>query len=126
MSLKISEIKDAKLRERILSADAIQNGRQNHPRAGLPNTEQRQLQRPLESSREEEASGSKCPVARFILYRVRLLDVDAKYHSVKDLLDGLAIAGLIPGDKEGQITLEVKQEKVGSWKEEMTVIEVEL
>lgn len=63
---------------------------------------------------------------RFILCRVRLLDVDAKWGSVKDLLDGLCYAGLIPGDREGQITLEVRQQKVSSYTGEKTIIELEL
>jgi hypothetical protein len=79
---------------------------------------------PLEANREGEAQGSGCPHVRFLLCRVRLLDIDAKYHSVKDLLDGLSIAGVIRGDQEGQITLEVNQTKVAHYKDEQTLIEI--
>jgi hypothetical protein len=61
---------------------------------------------------------------RFTLCRKKLLDVDAKYASVKDLLDCLAIAGIIRGDKEGEITLEVNQQKCSKGKPEETMIEV--
>ena len=50
--------------------------------------------------------------------------MDAKYASVKDLLDCLVIAGIICGDKEGQITLEVNQFKVEKGEIETTKIEV--
>jgi len=56
--------------------------------------------------------------------RKQLLDVDAKYASVKDLLDCLTIARVIQGDKEGEITLEVNQRKVVKKEPEKTIIEV--
>ena len=49
---------------------------------------------------------------------------DAKFASVKDLLDGLAHAGIVAGDQEGQVRLEVEQEKVRSYQEERTIIEL--
>ena len=73
---------------------------------------------------EREAPGTGCPHVCFTLCRVRLLDVDAKYHSCKDLLDGLAIAGIIRGDQEGQVTLEVNQIKVSHYEDEQTLIEI--
>lgn len=76
-------------------------------------------------SKQGKVSSTHRPHVRFLLRRVRLLDVDAKYASIKDLLDGLQIAGCISGDKEGQITLQVDQEKVGSYAEEKTVIEIQ-
>ncbi len=79
---------------------------------------------PLASNHEGETQGTGCPLVSFTLRRVRLLDVDAKYGVIKDLLDGLCYAGIIYGDKEGQISLEVRQEKVGSFKEENTLIEI--
>jgi len=73
-----------------------------------------------------EAPGARCPVVVFTLCRVNLLDVDAKYASVKDLLDGLQHAGIISGDKEGEVLLLVNQKKVSHYKEEQTIIEVYL
>ncbi len=90
----------------------------------LPHTQQRERPAQLAPSSGGEAQGTGCPRVCFTLCRVRLLDVDAKYASVKDLLDGLAIAGLIRGDQEGQISLEVHQVKVRSFKEESTVITI--
>jgi hypothetical protein len=52
--------------------------------------------------------------------------VDAKYASIKDLLDGLQHAGILYGDKEGQVRLEVEQVKVKQYSEESTIIEIEL
>ena len=96
----------------------------SHP-ARIPDPKPRECPAPLEGHREEEARGSRCPVVRFRLCRVKLLDVDAKYASVKDLLDGLTAAGCIHGDKEGQIRLEVEQIKVSSYTSECTEIEIE-
>lgn len=85
-----------------------------------------QLERPQELARSDagKAQGAGCPTVVFTLHRVQLLDVDAKFGSVKDLLDGLQYAGLIPGDKEGQIDLKVEQVKVKHRKEEQTVVEI--
>lgn len=71
-----------------------------------------------------KAQGTRCPVVRFTLFRNRLLDTDAKYGSVKDLLDSLQYAGLIHGDREDQITLEVLQQKIQHRKDERTMIEI--
>jgi hypothetical protein len=85
-----------------------------------------QCERPKELARSDagKAPGASCPLVCFTLHRVQLLDVDAKYGSVKDLLDGLQYAGLIAGDKEGQIDLKVEQIKVKHREEEQTVIEI--
>lgn len=96
------------------------------PPSKLPHAQPCQRPSPLAANRGREAQGSGCPHVCFTLCRVRLLDVDAKYHSVKDLLDGLAIAGVIRGDREGEVTLEVNQVKVGKYKDEKTLIEVTL
>lgn len=93
--------------------------------ARIPNSQPRQCTPPLEGHREEEARGSGCPVVRFRLCRVKLLDVDAKYASVKDLLDCITTIGWIHGDKEGQVRLEVEQVKVSSYASERTEIEIE-
>ena len=90
----------------------------------LPDAQQRQCAQPLAGDSSGKAQGAICPLVRFTLCRVRLLDVDAKYASVKDLLDGLAHAGLIHGDKEGQVRLEVEQEKVIHFEEERTIVKI--
>lgn len=95
-----------------------------HP-VRLPNSQPRECPPPLERDRKEETRGAKCPVVRFTLCRIRLLDVDAKYASVKDLLDGLTAACLIHGDKEGQVRLEVEQIQVPTIANEKTLIEIE-
>ena len=56
--------------------------------------------------------------------RKKLFDVDAKYASVKDLLDCLWRAEVIRGDREGEITLEVHQTKCGKGEIEEILIEV--
>lgn len=91
----------------------------------LPNPKPRQRPAPLEVHREEETRGTGCPIIRFTLCRIRLLDVDAKYASVKDLLDGCVYSGLLHGDKEGQVRLEVEQIKVATIANEKTLIEIE-
>lgn len=88
----------------------------------IPHPEQRQRAPELDGGNETKARGASCPVVRFTLRRVQLLDVDAKFSSVKDLLDGLCAASLLDGDKEGQVTLEVEQEKVGHYADEETRI----
>ncbi len=60
----------------------------------------------------------------FVGFRVRPLDPDNFAGSVKDLLDGLRHAGLIHGDEVWRIALETRQEKVKSYAEERTVIEI--
>jgi hypothetical protein len=90
---------------------------------GLPDAKQCERPQALAAGGEGEAPRPGLRHCRFTLRRQKLLDVDAKYASVKDLLDCLTIAGIIRGDKEGEITLEVNQEKVVKASEE-TVIEV--
>lgn len=94
------------------------------PRAALPDTEQRQRPKALARGDEGEAPRPGLRHCRFTLIRKQLLDVDAKYASVKDLLDCLATAGVIRGDKEGEITLEVNQRRIAKGESENTVIEV--
>ena len=74
---------------------------------------------------KRKTQSARRPHVCFTLCRIKLLDVDAKYGSIKDLLDSLQYARLIQGDREDQITLEVRQEKVAHRCEEKTVIELE-
>ncbi len=62
---------------------------------------------------------------RFTGFRARPLDPDNFAGSCKDLLDGLKHAGLILGDEPWRIIFETAQEKVKSYAEEKTVIEIE-
>lgn len=93
-------------------------------RSPVSHSEQRECPKALAGCYAGEAQGARLPHCRFTLVRKKLLDVDAKYSSVKDLLDCLGIAGIIPGDKEGQITLEVLQRKAAKGEPEHTIIEV--
>lgn len=72
--------------------------------------------------RKEE--GTERITVRFTGFRVRPLDPDNFAGSVKDLLDGLRHACLIPGDEPWRIKLETGQEKVGSYKDQKTEIEI--
>ncbi len=93
----------------------------------IPHTQQREQTPALGGEGEGEAPSAKRPLIGFTLCRVRLLDWEAKWSSVKDLLDGLQKAGLIPGDREDQIHPKsfVVQKKVRSFAEEKTLIEIE-
>lgn len=93
----------------------------------IPNTQPRQREEELAGGDAGEAQGPGLRHCCFTLVRKKLLDVDAKYSSVKDLLDCLVIAGIARGDKEGQITLEVNQRKAAKGEGEhveITVFEI--
>ncbi len=79
----------------------------------------------LERADEGEKVGNERTRVCFTGFRVKPLDPDNFAGSVKDLLDGLRHAGLILGDEPWRITLETRQEKVKSYAEERTVIEIE-
>lgn len=110
-----------------VAAEAIQAAEKRHDnptRPEIPNAEQRECAKKLGSRDAGETPSPGCPHVRFTLRRVRLLDVDSKFHSCKDLIDALTHCGAIPGDKEGQITLEVLQERVSKYDLEETIIEI--
>ncbi len=98
---------------------------EDYARTKVSDTESCQREIPLEGHCQREAQGTGCPAVSFTLCRVKLLDVDARYSSIKDVLDGCTIAGLIPGDREGQITLQVEQVRVAHFKDEKTVVTIE-
>ena len=108
-----------RIKRQLAAEDALLSGG-----AALPDAQQRERAETLARRHAGEAQGARLPHCRFTLSRRKLLDVDAKYASVKDLLDCLTIAGVIPGDKEGQITLEVIQRKTSKGETETTEIEV--
>ncbi len=109
-------------------------GNVERSRANYDNNHQRQIQdseqceqtAALGGEGKREASGARCPLIGFTLYRVKLLDWEAKYSSVKDLLDGCIHAGLLDGDREDQIDPKsfVIQKKIDHYEEERTVIEL--
>ena len=90
----------------------------------VSHAEQRECPETLAGGGEGKTQSPRPLHVRFTLRRKSLLDVDAKYASTKDLLDCLTNAGVIPGDKEGQITLEVEQQKCRKGQAEETVVEV--
>jgi len=102
------------------------NSNDNQANAKIQDAESAQLQTTLAGDNEGKAPSARVPHVCFTLRRVRLLDIDAKFGSIKDLLDGLQYAGLIRGDREGEITLDVRQEKVSHYHEEETEIEITL
>ena len=61
---------------------------------------------------------------RFTLFRVRCLDPDNAAASTKNLLDGLRHARILPEDNPWTIRLQVEQEKVKSFDQEKTEIEI--
>lgn len=62
---------------------------------------------------------------RITSFRRRLLDPDNLVGGTKYFTDGLRYAGLLPGDTEAQIRLEVRQQKVKAKSDECTLIEIE-
>ena len=108
----------------LIAANASDFGDNDQTGTRLPDAKPAQQAGALVGHHAGEAPRAGRPGVVFTLHRVRLLDTDAKHGSCKDLLDGLAYAGLIPGDREDQITLDVRQEKVASFKVEQTVIEI--
>ncbi len=94
----------------------------------IQDSKQCQQSEALGCESERKASRPRCPLVGFTLYRVKLLDWEAKHSSVKDLLDGLRYAGLVDGDREDQIDPKsyVIQKQVLHYAEEKTVIEIEL
>jgi len=104
----------------------LQDYGQAHTDTGLPTTKPAQPAPALGAADEGKAQSTRRPHVCFTLCRVKLLDWDAKYGVLKDLLDGLVIANLLPGDREDQITGECKQVRVSSYKNEKTIIEITL
>ena len=72
----------------------------------------------------DEQGGSKRHRVRIISKRVRLCDPDNLVGGCKHLVDSLRALGIIPEDDPQAITLEVGQEKVSSYKDEETWVEV--
>ena len=71
----------------------------------------------------EQKSGTRHRV-RIVSRRVRLCDPDNLVGGCKHLIDSLRLTRIIPEDDPQAITLEVSQEKVKTYKEEETWVEV--
>lgn len=102
-----------------------ENSNDNPTRIEIPNPE---LKRDERSALGGTVSGEEKSLqrtrVRFILFRVRPLDPDNAAGSVKNCVDGLRHAGLIPGDEPWRIILETEQVKVAHFKEEKTEVEI--
>ena len=96
----------------------------NHAHAKVSPAKPAQSSPALAADSKGEAQGTGRPHVSFTLRRVHLLDWDGKYGVLKDLLDGLVTCGLLPGDREDQITGTCQQIKVAHFADEKTIIEV--
>jgi hypothetical protein len=104
-----------------LKANEIKNLRE------VPNPESQPDKAPaLDAADAREKKSIRRVTVRFIGYRVRPLDPDNFAGSCKDLLDGLRHAGILLGDEPWRVIFETAQEKVASFKEERTLIEIDL
>lgn len=102
------------------------NSDENKISSKISHAEQRERTQTLAVGHGRETPRARLPHICFTLCRHKLLDCDAKWASVKDLLDGCWRSGIVDGDREDQITLEVRQEKVPQSEEELTIIEIDL
>lgn len=99
----------------------------DHPQVTgpLPDPQPKRDQaKPLVKAIPRETESLPRIVVRFIGRRVQPLDPDNFAGSVKDLLDGLRHAGLIPEDGYQDVRLITEQERVRSFGEEETLIEI--
>jgi hypothetical protein len=78
-----------------------------------------------QGAQRSAAGGAARPHVSFTLYRCgTLLDWDQKYSSVKWVLDALVEERLLPGDREEDITGEVRQIRVAHRAEQKTVLTI--
>lgn len=78
----------------------------------------------IEGEARYESGSSVRHRVRIVSKRVRLCDPDNLVGGVKHLVDSLRLAQIIPEDDPYAISLEVSQEKVSSYKNEETWVEV--
>jgi hypothetical protein len=103
----------------------IQKQIQDEDRRKIPHAVPQRDQAPaLDRPVSGAGPGIQRIVVRFTGYRVHPLDPDNFAGGVKDLLDGLRHAAIIPGDEPWRIELQTFQEKVGHYCEERIVIEI--
>ncbi len=98
----------------------------NHQRKIQDSEPQPHAANALDGVATGEKGGDTRVRVRFTGHRVRPLDPDNFAGSCKDLLDGLRHSGLLAGDEPWRIIFETAQEKVKSYAEERTVIEIDL
>jgi hypothetical protein len=108
------------------SADTIAaNTNENHPYNSTPGSE---LESPIRNESVAASAGKaenpKRHVVSITSYRARLLDPDNL--CPKYFIDFLRYCGAIPDDREEDIILEIKQEKVAHRAQEKTVIQITL
>ncbi len=80
--------------------------------------------KPLGDSVQGKAGGVAGITLRATGYRVRPLDPDNFAASLKDLIDALVHAHLLPNDTIWDIHLQSEQRKVKTFREEKTTIEI--
>jgi hypothetical protein len=108
------------------NAPRTQKSHENRPDGSVSHAESQRHEAPaLDGTVPGKTNGLCRAHVRFTGYRVRPLDPDNFAGSVKDLLDGLCHARLIPGDETWRITLETQQVRVKHLREEKTTIEIE-
>jgi hypothetical protein len=116
---------DSKRLAEILGHPGYSIASENRPDRPIPHAEPQRHEAPaLGAAVQGETAGLPRATIRFTGYRVRPLDPDNFAGSVKDLLDGLRHAGLIPGDEPWRIHLETEQIRVAHLDGECTVIEI--
>lgn len=106
-------------------AKLVSNLRETNPRATVHTPKPKPA--PVQTLDNSQGSEIRClarPMVRIRMRRCWVLDRDNAWGAIKSLLDGLQKAGLIPGDREDDIELEVSQEKVNHRYQQGTTIEI--
>ncbi len=92
---------------------------------GVRPVDGKQNKRPaLGGEASREVKSDERPIVGIKCFRVRLLDKENLYGSTKCLTDCLREVGLIPGDSEKEIDLQVSQEKVAHRNEQRTKLTI--
>jgi len=79
---------------------------------------------PLVDPPPRKKAGGNRYVVRFRIYRVRPLDEDNAFGSVKSCVDLLVGAGILPSDSPETLKIEVEQQKITSQKNQRTEITI--
>jgi len=100
------------------------DGRQAHlDIEGLPSAKPKRGVRVKSMGKGQSEEGMRAEYTISIRSRrVRLLDPDNLY--VKDVIDQLRYAGVIPEDTPEVVEIDITQEKVSGYKQEETIIEI--
>jgi hypothetical protein len=78
----------------------------------------------LDGEAQRKAKSDARPLVSIILHRCRLLDKENAYGATKILTDCLCQVGLISGDSEAEIDLQVTQEKVAHRNDQRTEVRI--